>query len=59
VLPSRAVVPLVPKRSEGSSSDSAAQTHREVAGSVEVQKKNPNRLKILLMWSPAVPVLEY
>lgn len=39
-LPSRAVAPLAPKRLEGSSSDSAAQTHREVAGRVEMQKPN-------------------
>lgn len=51
---------------EGSSSDSAAQTHGEVAGRVEVQKGGEKkktqvtvRLKILLMWSPAVPVLEH
>lgn len=39
-LPSRAVAPLAPKHLEGSSSDSAAQTHREVAGRVEMQKPN-------------------
>ena len=62
-LPSRAVVPLAPKRLEGSSSDSAAWTHGEVAGRVEMQEKKKQpltiRLKLLLMWSPAVPVLEY
>lgn len=39
VLPSRAVMPLAPKCLEGSSSDSAAQTHR--VGRVEMQKKPP------------------
>lgn len=61
VLPSGAVMLLAPKCLEGSSSDSAVQTHRVVAGRVEMQKKNnlTIRLKILLMWSPAVPELEY
>lgn len=37
-LPSKAVVPLAPKRLEGSSSDSAVRTHREVARRVEMQQ---------------------
>lgn len=54
-LPSKAVVLLAPKRLEGSSSDSAVRTHGEVAGRVEMQQKKLTiRLKILLMWSPAV-----
>lgn len=58
-LPSRAVVTLAPQHLEGSSSDSAVQTHGEVLGRVKMQKNLTIRLKILLMWSPAVPVLEY
>lgn len=39
-LPGKAVVPLAPKRSEGSSSDSAVRTHREVTGRVEMQQNS-------------------
>lgn len=44
-LPSRAVVTLAPQHLEGSSSDSAVQTHGEVSGRVKMQKKPNNQAK--------------